>query len=556
MATTELTIINYKERETMQFHFSSLRQFWAVVLVLTLLTGSTCWADKLELSPTEQAWLDAHPVIRMSIDAGYGPYTFLDAKDRLQGVAVEFFADIERLLGIRFEIVSNLSWPQQMKALRERRLDAAATVVKLPEREIFIEFTEIYLPTPLVIMTRNETPPLHSLKGLKQLRLSLVKGFSSSKQLIAHFPDLVPRYVATPIEGLRLVASGATDAYVGVLGVNSFLAARNGITNLKVNAAFNMADNGQRFGVRKDWPQLARLLDKALLTISEERRNTIFQKWLPRHDSTIKRISPPGFVAQLFPWLLGCLCFALLGYFVLFIFNRRLRRAVETRTQELSGANEKLHESEKRYRRLFENSPISLWEEDFSDIKKHIDRLRGSGITDFRIYFQENPEEVRKCSELVKIVDINRVTLEMFQAESKKELLENLSQIFGIESYEVFQEQLISLAEGNYLFASEAVNQTLQGNKIHVDLQLTIIPGYEDTWLKVLVSLTEITKRVRAEKELKKYHKHLEELVKIRTSELEEKVMELERMNDLFVGREFRIKELRDRINELEEDEI
>ncbi|MBW2616938.1 MAG: hypothetical protein JRD02_12290, partial [Deltaproteobacteria bacterium] len=44
----------------------------------------------------------------------------------------------------------------------------------------------------------------------------------------------------------------------------------------------------------------------------------------------------------------------------------------------------------------------------------------------------------------------------------------------------------------------------------------------------------------------------LEELVKERTAELEEKNAELERMNDLFVGREFRIKELRDRVKELE----
>lgn len=512
----------------MQFHFSGLRQFWAVVLVLTIMTGSACRAGELEFSPTEQAWLDVHPVIRMSVDTGYGPYTFLDVKGQLQGVAVEFFAEIERLLGIRFDIISNLSWPQQMQAVRECRLDAVATVVKLPEREAFIEFTEIYLPTPLVIMTRKETPPLHSLKGLQQLSLSLVKGYSSSKQLIAQFPDLVPRYVATPIEGLRLVASGATDAYVGVLGVNSFLTVRNGITNLKVNAAFNMVNNGQRFGVRKDWPQLARLLDKALITITDERRNIIFQQWLPRHDSTIERIGRPGYVTQLFPWLLGCLGFALLSYFILFIFNRRLRKAVETRTQELSEANEKLHESEERYRRLFEDSPISLWEEDFSDIKKRIDRLRSSGITDFRTYFQENPKLVHKCAGLVKILDINKITLEMFQAESKKELLENLSKIFRKGSYEVFQEQLISLTEGKYLFVSEAVNQTLQGNKIHVDLQLRIMSGYEDTWLKVLVSLTEVTKRVQAEKELKKYHNYLEELVEKRTKELKEKTGKIE----------------------------
>ena len=288
----------------MQFHFSALRQFWAVAVALLLMITNACWAGELKFSPAEQDWLHAHPVIRMSVYTGYGPYTFLDAEGHLQGVAADFFADIERQLGIRFDIVSNLSWPQQMQAVRERRLDAVATMVKLPEREDFFEFTEIYLPTPLVIMTRSETPQLQSLKELQQLSLSLVEGYSSSKQLMARFPELRPRYVIIPLEGLRSVASGATDAYVGVLGVNSFMAARNGITNLKVNAAFDMVDNGQRFAVRKDWPQLARLLDKALLAISVERRNAILQRWLPRHAGEIKRLSRPGYVTRLFPWLI------------------------------------------------------------------------------------------------------------------------------------------------------------------------------------------------------------------------------------------------------------
>ncbi|MCD6389231.1 MAG: PhnD/SsuA/transferrin family substrate-binding protein [Desulfobulbaceae bacterium] len=63
----------------------------------------------------------------------------------------------------------------------------------------------------------------------------------------------------------------------------------------------------------------------------------------------------------------------------------------------------------------------------------------------------------------------------------------------------------------------------------------------------------DITERKQAEVELEKYKNHLESLVKEQTAELEEKVAELERMNDLFVGREFRIKELRDRVKELEE---
>ncbi|GAB4328932.1 MAG: hypothetical protein Kow00127_21410 [Bacteroidales bacterium] len=66
--------------------------------------------------------------------------------------------------------------------------------------------------------------------------------------------------------------------------------------------------------------------------------------------------------------------------------------------------------------------------------------------------------------------------------------------------------------------------------------------------------------RKKTEEELAAYRKNLEEMVKERTAELEQKNAELQRFNKLFVGREFRIKELRDerkalmsRIKELEE---
>ena len=62
----------------------------------------------------------------------------------------------------------------------------------------------------------------------------------------------------------------------------------------------------------------------------------------------------------------------------------------------------------------------------------------------------------------------------------------------------------------------------------------------------------DITERIKTEKELSKYRENLEELVKERTNELLVKNDELERLNNLFVGREFRIKELRDKVKELE----
>ena len=62
----------------------------------------------------------------------------------------------------------------------------------------------------------------------------------------------------------------------------------------------------------------------------------------------------------------------------------------------------------------------------------------------------------------------------------------------------------------------------------------------------------DITKSKQTEKELNKHREHLKDLVKLRTAELEEKNKELEEFNELFIGRELRIKELRDRVKELE----
>ena len=69
----------------------------------------------------------------------------------------------------------------------------------------------------------------------------------------------------------------------------------------------------------------------------------------------------------------------------------------------------------------------------------------------------------------------------------------------------------------------------------------------------------DITKRKEAEKKLIQYKDHLEELVRERTAKLEEKNeelvdrnTELELYHDLFVNREFRIKELRDKVEVLQ----
>ena len=68
---------------------------------------------------------------------------------------------------------------------------------------------------------------------------------------------------------------------------------------------------------------------------------------------------------------------------------------------------------------LFEASPVSLWEEDFSLVKKRLDQLKAENIGDLRSYLLANPDLVKELAGLVKIVDVNQRTIKLYKAKSK-----------------------------------------------------------------------------------------------------------------------------------------
>jgi PAS domain S-box-containing protein len=140
-----------------------------------------------------------------------------------------------------------------------------------------------------------------------------------------------------------------------------------------------------------------------------------------------------------------------------------------------------------------------LWEEDFSEVKKHFDELRKRGINDFRRYFIEHPDDLAKCSTMVKVMDVNETTIKLYGAKSVEELRGELRRVFTDEFRDRFREELVALAEGETRFASEFDNQTLNGDTKHVSLILNVIPGYEDTLAKVLVSIIDLTERKEIE---------------------------------------------------------
>ncbi len=213
-----------------------------------------------------------------------------------------------------------------------------------------------------------------------------------------------------------------------------------------------------------------------------------------------------------FSWITAMVHAGLYGILVLVVFSRieaaltdsidflsRTNQRLETEVFEREKAEEGLGKSEERYRGLFENTPVSIFEEDFSDVKAYIDELPAGDSKDFREYLDEHPEVVEECVKRAKIVDINLASVKMFRAKDKNELLsEGLELIFTEKTLDAYKQALAALKDGQGTFIIETEHKTMEGSILDVMIRWSVAPGHEKTFSRVFVSITDITERKRA----------------------------------------------------------
>src|SRR6056297_1525772 len=103
------------------------------------------------------------------------------------------------------------------------------------------------------------------------------------------------------------------------------------------------------------------------------------------------------------------------------------------RITELEREIEELRERERYYRSVFTNSKVSLWEEDFTRVFSALDELGISSPEKLRQHFDEHPEKVFELLSLVIVNDVNPATLELFEADSRDDLMKNFARLLPPE---------------------------------------------------------------------------------------------------------------------------
>lgn len=161
-----------------------------------------------------------------------------------------------------------------------------------------------------------------------------------------------------------------------------------------------------------------------------------------------------------------------------------------------------LSDSEERFRRMFSDSPIALRLEDFSAVKAWINRISHEHGENLHDYLLRNPDEFTMALSSARVVDLNDATLMLFKARDVKELQSRLHTILSQEYFKEALEIIIAMHSGATTLERELAYQRLDGKKIFTITKLSILPGYEESWERVLFSNLDITERKLTEERL------------------------------------------------------
>lgn len=304
---------------------SVLRALLVLLWLAVTASAQSPWQEfGITLTPAEEAWLKAHPVVKVSGDPAWPPFSFYNAQGRNDGIDADLLALFEGRLGIRFESIRAESWTEAEALGRSGAVDLLTATARTPDRVAGFDFTEPYYAAPMAIIMLSDAPFWLSLRDLHGRSIAAPRGYVTTTMIERDHREIEIRYTETSAEALGLVSRGEADAVIDNLVTASRLMRDEGLGNLKivgiVEPGFEL-----RFAVPKGRIELVGILNKTLASIGQDEKFRLHDKWIA--VNTEDAVNWP-LIRRMLLWFVATGGVVLT---VILIWNRRLARELSAR---------------------------------------------------------------------------------------------------------------------------------------------------------------------------------------------------------------------------------
>lgn len=238
----------------------------------------------------ELAWLKNKKVIKVYNEKDWGPYNY-NENAKPKGYSIDYIKAIAKKLDLEIEFISDISWSEAFKRLKENKIDLILNIAKTKKREELFTFSENnFLKISNGFVLRKDSPNINSFNEIKSMKLAIVKDYFIDEFLEKKYPQIEVMYLKNSTEVVRAVSDGFADIGHGTLGALKHVMLENYITNLKY-VKENESNNDLYMATNKKNKQLIFLINKLQNSSFSEDLDEIKKKWFvstQEHNSSFK----------------------------------------------------------------------------------------------------------------------------------------------------------------------------------------------------------------------------------------------------------------------------
>ncbi|UUQ62897.1 transporter substrate-binding domain-containing protein [Pseudomonas fuscovaginae UPB0736] len=280
-------------------------------------------ASDLSLSGEQRHWLDGHRQLRVGLVL-QAPYAQYDRRlQRLSGANVELMQWLAATMKVELTWRNFPDQAQLEKALQDDEIDIAPGLTQTPAGLRLWLFSDPYMRVPqLVVGERNGAGAVELEKLDSQTRVAVRMPSAIADYLRSTYSNLNLQGVPMERQALQLLLSQQARYAVVDEAQLSRLSTEEEFAGLAVVGDIGLPQL-LRVATRRDWPQLAGIVEKALHAIPARDLDQLHLRWLqPKYP---RLSASPGF------WLNLCLLLLVmfLACLAIVFWLRRQQRALE-----------------------------------------------------------------------------------------------------------------------------------------------------------------------------------------------------------------------------------
>lgn len=302
--------------------------------------------EDIGLALQERAWLKTHPIILFTGNPDWMPIEGINNNGAFEGITKDLLDIISKRLGIKFQFVRSSSWSEALLLFENNKIDCIS-MVKNPKHEEKMFYTNPHFTRTIGVITKKKQMVFNSLDALTHEKVALIKGYEYVNEIENNYPNLYFIFVNDIKDGLYSVSSGEADLFLSNLTSSVYYIHELGIDNLEISGVIpNQIE--VCFGIRKDWPQLFSIMNKALNSITQEEKHQIFKKWI---TIDIKKMIDYTLI-----WKIIGISALILIIFIYWnrklkgeiIHRKKIEKKLKEKTSELKVTNKNLNELNKQ----------------------------------------------------------------------------------------------------------------------------------------------------------------------------------------------------------------